>query len=61
MTRLVITLADDGRFNIEGPLDNKMVCYGMLGLAHEAILKRQPSTGIVMPTGPVPVPPPSKS
>ena len=45
-TQLVITLEDNGQLNVNGPLDNLLMCYGMLQLAHDsikdyAVLKQQ--------------------
>jgi hypothetical protein len=36
---LKITRTPEGNVQVEGPLDNKMLCYGMLGIAHEAVMK----------------------
>ena len=36
-TQLVITLEDNGQLNVNGPLDNLLMCYGMLSLAHDSI------------------------
>lgn len=47
--RLVITLTPDGQFNCVGPLDNKLLCYGLLEMAKEAVSKHVPSK-IVRPT-----------
>jgi len=37
MVELKIMMDDHGNCRVEGPIDNKMVCYGMLELAKEAI------------------------
>lgn len=36
-TQLVITLEDNGQLNVNGPLDNLLMCYGMLQLAKDSI------------------------
>ena len=35
--KLVIELMSDGRINVNGPIANKMLCYGMMELAKDAI------------------------
>lgn len=35
--KLVIEILPDGRLNVNGPIENKMLCYGMLELAKDAI------------------------
>lgn len=35
--RLVITLEDDGRVNINGPLRQKLLCIGLLEMAKETV------------------------
>ena len=35
--QLVITLQPNGHIQVQGPLDNKLACYGMLEMAKEAI------------------------
>lgn len=35
--QLVITVEDDGRVQVSGPIDNKMVAYGLLEVARDAI------------------------
>ena len=37
--QLVITLEDDGRISVEGPIENKIACYGLLEGARDAIQK----------------------
>lgn len=36
-TELTLTLDDDGRFNIRGPIRNKLVALGLLEMGKEAI------------------------
>lgn len=35
--QLLITLDKAGNIGIEGPITDKVLCYGMLGVAHDAI------------------------
>ena len=37
MIELKIILDENGHCRVEGPIDQKMICYGMLELAKEAI------------------------
>jgi hypothetical protein len=41
--QLIIQVEDNGKFNFIGPLDNKLLCYGLLHLALEAVGKHQPA------------------
>lgn len=41
--RITITMTPDGQFNMTGPLDNKVVCYGLLEMAKVAVTHHQPS------------------
>jgi hypothetical protein len=34
---ITITIDDAGRFGIQGPLENKVVCYGMLEAGKDAV------------------------
>ena len=36
-TRLVIVMDQQGRFGVNGPIDNMMLCYGLLEMAKDAI------------------------
>lgn len=38
--QLVITLTDEGQLNVSGPIDNKMLCYGILEVAKEVVAER---------------------
>lgn len=40
---LVITLHPNGAINVEGPIDNKLLCFGMLTSAEHAIANHDPS------------------
>jgi hypothetical protein len=35
--QLTITLDDNGAINVNGPIDNPLVCYGLLVMAKDAI------------------------
>jgi hypothetical protein len=37
VAKLVISLDDAGRVNVEGPIENKLFVYGLLELGKEAI------------------------
>lgn len=37
VAEIVIILTDDGRINVNGAIDNKMLAYGLLESAKEAI------------------------
>ena len=37
MVQLILTMDDQGKFNVSGPIKDKTLSYGMLGLAHDAI------------------------
>jgi hypothetical protein len=39
MQRLVIELNDSGQVNVSGPIQNKLLCLGMLEFAKDVILK----------------------
>jgi hypothetical protein len=39
MVELKITVDDAGNINVNGPIANKMLCYGMLEMAKDAIKK----------------------
>lgn len=35
--KIVITLREDGSLNVNGPLANKLLCYGMLEQARDVV------------------------
>jgi hypothetical protein len=41
--QILIQIEDSGKFNFVGPLDNKILCYGLLQLALEAVSKHVPA------------------
>ncbi len=46
--QLLITLDERG-CNVQGPIDNKLVAFGMLELAKEAIQKHHASKAAIVP------------
>jgi len=47
--QLLITLMVDGTVQVSGPIDNKLLCYGLLGCAQDAIreYKAKQTTNII--------------
>jgi hypothetical protein len=41
--QLIITMLPNGSLHVEGPIEHKMLCYGMLGMAHDLIKDYVPS------------------
>jgi hypothetical protein len=41
--QIIIQVEDSGKFNFIGPLDNKILCYGLLQLALDAVGKHVPA------------------
>lgn len=41
--KLVIEIADDGRMNMEGPLHNKVLCYGLLQAGMDVVREYKPA------------------
>jgi hypothetical protein len=39
LQKLVIELSDDGQVNVSGPIQNKLLCLGILEFAKDIILK----------------------
>ena len=49
-SRLVIELMPDGQLSLQGPLQDKILCYGLLELAKEVISKHKSEANpIAMP------------
>mgnify|MGYP001585277815 CR=1 FL=1 len=42
---LLIRLEDDGRIQVQGPLPNKVLCYGLLELAKDIVRAHQGRAG----------------
>lgn len=43
MIELHITLSDDGRLAVDGPIHNKVVCLGILDIARDVVKQYAPS------------------
>ena len=41
--KIVLALKEDGQLLLDAPFENKILCYGMLEMAKEIILKFEPS------------------
>jgi hypothetical protein len=56
--QLVITLSPDGNVNVQGPIENKLLCYGLLEAAKDAIRNFDPARkpGLLLPRMGVEVP-----
>lgn len=50
---LTVTMTPDGNVNVNGPIANKVLCYGLLELAKDAIRRYNPER-IVRPSLVVP-------
>lgn len=52
---LTITLHDDGKLELHGPIDQKILCYGVLEAAKHAVQAHQPQARprILAPVGPI--------
>lgn len=48
MLTLKVILTDEGQVSVEGPLENKLICIGLLELAKEAV-KNYNSSQIIRP------------
>lgn len=51
---VVVRLMPDGQVEVDGPLHNKLLCYGLLAAAHDAIREYKVPTGpqiAVVPAG----------
>lgn len=47
---LTITLSESGQVSVNGPLDQLMLCYGMLELAKDVIKAHQASKAVAVPS-----------
>jgi len=54
-TQLLISVSATGDVNVSGPIGDKLLCYGLLGIARDLIRDYQPST-VIVPKGVV-IPP----
>lgn len=54
---MIIRLSDDGQVQVTGPIQNKILAYGMLEITRDAIRESadaskqlvQPATGMILP------------
>lgn len=56
MLRLVIEVNAQGQVQVHGPLDQKVVCLGVLELAKVAVLNFKAEEHRIIPAGIMPVP-----
>jgi len=49
MISITVTLHDDGKLGIEGPVSDKLTCLGLLEAAKHALLSRTPEAVKAMP------------
>ena len=47
--QLIISMDEQGRVSVTGPIGNKLLCYGMLKLAEDAIRDFKPEEKRVVP------------
>ena len=51
-TKLTITLSPNGQVSVTGPIDNAMLCYGLLEVAKDVVrthVQKKAESGIVIP------------
>jgi hypothetical protein len=46
---LVISMDETGNVSVNGPIENKIVCYGMLEVARQAVEKFEPKKKTIVP------------
>jgi len=51
--QMTITLTDQGKVEVNGPLGDKIMCYGLLEFARQVIEKYEPRK-VVIPNFPIP-------
>jgi hypothetical protein len=51
---LSIVIEEDGRIGVNGPIQDKILCYGLLEVGRQAIQAYNPEQRIVTPEGKVP-------
>jgi hypothetical protein len=55
--QLLITLHENGQIQVEGPLENRILCYGLLECARDALRDMKPAEPKrIVPAGFVPFP-----
>ena len=55
--RIIVTLEDDGRVTVDGPLDDGLTCYGLLEVAREILLQHRLGIQRTAVAGRIAVPP----
>ncbi len=45
--QLVITMEENGHINVNGPIENKILCFGLLKIVEKIIMDFQPPKVIV--------------
>jgi hypothetical protein len=45
---LTIFVDDTGEIKVEGPIDNRVLCYGLLAVAYDAIQKHHEEKGQIV-------------
>lgn len=50
-TQLLITMLDDGSITVQGPIGNKLLCYGLLGVARDILEAHveKPQSNLIIP------------
>lgn len=48
--QLVITLTPEGQVQVAGPLNDRVLCYGLLESARDAIREYRPPSPVEVPT-----------
>ena len=52
--QLLITLTGDGQVQVAGPLEDRVLCYGLLEAARDAVREYRPDpSGVAVPTADV--------
>jgi hypothetical protein len=49
VTTLMITLDDVGQVQVNGPIDNRILCYGLLEVAHDSVKDYNDSQKQILP------------
>jgi hypothetical protein len=56
-TQIIVSMLDNGTINVTGPIQNKLLCYGMLEVAKDVVrnhVERPGSNLVIAPPGSVP-------
>lgn len=49
---IVVSMDEKGNVSVNGPIENKIVCYGMLEVARQAVEKFNPQKKTIQPVTP---------